>query len=74
MMWLYYFVLISRYTDALWKAFGARLEDSLNHDMNWSKPWGHKSNVGSLDLCSAGALHTFIESVSHATDKGIIIS
>ena len=63
--------MICRYNDALWKAFGEKLEDSLNYEMNWAKPGGHKSVIGCLDLCSSGATQSFIEAVSHASTKGI---
>ncbi|XP_067928038.1 uncharacterized protein [Watersipora subatra] len=62
--------LIAKYNDALWKAFGEMLEDSLNHGMSWAKQSEQKNYVGCLDLCTSGALQIFIQSVSHACGKG----
>jgi len=62
---------VIRYADALWKAYGAKLEDNLNYELQWDKPGGHKSNIGSLDFCSSGALMEFTKSVGHAASKGI---
>ena len=47
-----------------------KLEDAFCHELNWSRPGGHKSNLGSLDLCSDGALTVFTESLQHAASKG----
>lgn len=60
-----------RYNDALWKAFGAKLEDNLCYEMYWSKPGGHKSNIGSVDLCTPGAVDVFTSSILAAASKGL---
>lgn len=60
----------NRYDDALWKAFGVKLEDALCYELDWSRPGGPKSSLGSVDLCSAGALNILSESINHAASKG----